>query len=133
MISISTALVDKLAIDSTNSRKPPSQDQNRERKPRIDKGVRRLKRKPGGQVGHKGKTLELIKNLDDYDHEVEKILIDRKSIPKGPYERVGFETRQVVDIKTSTFIKTYEAEILEDSKGNQFVARFPKDVKKAVQ
>lgn len=133
LITITTALVDRLAVTSANSSKPPSQDPNRIRKTRIDKGIKRNKKKPGGQAGHTGTTLEKIDNLNDYDYVSEEILIDKKSIPAGTYKQVGFETRQVFDIKISTFIHEYKAEILEDEKGNQYVAKFPDDVKKAVQ
>lgn len=133
LVSITTKLIDRVAINSANSSKPPSQDPNRIRKTRIDKGVKRKKRKAGGQLGHKGKTLEKIQNIEDYEHVSEEILIDRDSIPKGSYTRIGFETRQVLDIKIETFIHEFKAEILEDKNGNQYVAKFPDNVKKVIQ
>lgn len=125
-------LFDRLSLNSSNSSIPPSQDPNRKkkkRKTRKDKGFKRGQRKPGAQKGHEGKTLLKVDNPD----ETEDILIDRRSIPAGEYRQVGFEARQVFDIDLSVKVKEYRAEILEDSDGNQYVAAFPDDVKKAAQ
>jgi transposase len=46
---------------------------------------------------------------------------------------MGYESRQVFDIDISRVVTEYQAQILEDSKGNRFVAPFPKEVTKAVQ
>ncbi len=129
LILIITLLSNKLGINSSNSSTPPSQDPNRpkkKRKTRKDKGI---KRKPGAQKGHKGVTLEKSKNPD----EIEEIKIDRRTIPAGKYKNIGFDSRQVFDVKISLHIKEYQAEILEDENGNQYVAEFPNDVTKAVQ
>lgn len=126
LILIITLLVNRLGINSSNSSKPPSQDPNRPKKKRKDKGS---KRKPGGQNGHPGSTLEKIDNPD----EIEEIFIDKRSIPSGKYKHIGFETRQVFNIKISKYVTEYRAEILENEKGDQFVANFPKYITKAAQ
>ncbi len=54
-------------------------------------------------------------------------------MPKGRYQPAGFEKRQVFDIDISRIVTEYQAEVLEDSNGNQFVATFPEGVTKAVQ
>ncbi len=46
---------------------------------------------------------------------------------------MGYESRQVFDIDISRVVTEYRAQILEDSKGNRFVAPFPKEFTKAVQ
>jgi transposase len=46
---------------------------------------------------------------------------------------MGFETRQVFDIDISRVVTEYRAQILEDEKGNRFIAPFPEGVSKAVQ
>jgi transposase len=129
LILVINLMASRFQINSTNSSKPPSQDPNRLRRRRIDKGIKRKKRKQGGQVGHTGSTLEKVEN----PNEIEEIFINKKTIPPGIYKHVGFESRQVFDIKISTHITEYRAEILEDKKGNQYVANFPEHVKKAVQ
>lgn len=129
LILVINLMATRFQTNSSNSSKPPSQDPNRLRKTRTDKGLKRDKKKQGGQVGHSGSTLQKVETPD----EIEEILINKKSIPKGVYEQVGFESRQVFDIKISTHVIEYRAEILEDKKGNQYIAAFPKHVKKAVQ
>ena len=129
LILIISIFSKRFQLNSRNSSKPPSQDPNRPRKTRLDKGTKRNKLKQGGQNGHPGTTLQKIDNPD----EIEEILINRKSIPKGIYHRIGFDARQVFDIKISTHVTEYRAEILEDQNGNQFVADFPEHVSKAAQ
>ncbi len=129
LILIVGLMGNRLHINSTNSSKPPSQDPNRPRKTRLDKGLKRDRKKQGGQVGHPGSTLEKVEN----PNEVEEILINRKTIPPGTYKRVGFETRQIFDIKISTHITEYRAEILEAKNGDQYVAKFPANITKAAQ
>jgi len=116
----------RLAINSSNSSKPPSQDPNRLRKKTIVKG--KIKNQ-GGQVGHIGTTLQKVENPD----EIEELFIDKKTLPRGIYKKVGFEARQVFDIKITTRVKEYRAEILEDKNGNQYVADLPEEVSKAAQ
>ena len=61
------------------------------------------------------------------------IKVDRSRLPAGQYRQVGFESRQVFDIDISRRVTEYRAQILEDNKGNRFVAPFPEGVTKAVQ
>ena len=114
------ALVKRLGLDSSNSSKPPSNDPNRKRGSKKNKS----NRKPGGQKGHPGKTLEKISNPD----KIETIKIDRRKLPRGNYKEVGYESRQVFDITISRVVTEYRAQILEDNLGNQYVASFPENV-----
>ena len=57
LVDMVSALSNSLGLNSSNSSKPPSTDQNRLRKKKITKGQ---KRKPGGQIGHKGARLEPV-------------------------------------------------------------------------
>ena len=126
LVLIIGLLLEKMGLNSKNSSIPPSKDAKRERgSKRKGKG----KRKPGGQVGHTGATLEKFANPD----KIETIEIDRRTIPSGNYTRVGFETRQVVEIEISKLIIEYQSEILQDETGNQFVAEFPEGVTRPVQ
>jgi len=124
LILIITLLANRLNLNSTNSSKPPSSDPNRKKQPKN-----KSKRKPGGQKGHVGKTLEKV---DDPD-KVEVIKVDRRKIPQARYREIGFDTRQVFDIDISRVVTEYRAQVLEDDNGNQFVAPFPEGVTKAVQ
>ena len=124
LILIITLLVNRSNLNSRNSSKPPSSDPNRKKRPKSKTG-----KKPGGQKGHTGTTL---KKIDDPD-KVELIKVDRRQLPPGRYREIGFESRQVFDIDISRIVTEYRVQILEDDKGNQFVAPFPEGVTKAVQ
>jgi len=124
LILVITLLANRLNLNSTNSSKPPASDPNRKKRPKRKTG-----KKAGGQKGHVGTTL---KKVDDPD-KVEVIKIDRRKLPAGQYRQVGFDSRQVFDIDISRVVTEYRAQILEDAKGNRFVASFPEGVTKAVQ
>jgi transposase len=124
MILIISLLANRLNLNSTNSSKPPSSDPNRKKQTKRKSG-----KKIGGQKGHVGTTL---KKVDDPD-KIEPIKVDRAKLPPGRYRQVGFESRQVFDIDISRVVTEYRAQILEDKKGNRFIATFPEGVTKAVQ
>jgi len=125
LILVVSLLTNRLGRNSRNSSKPPSQDPNRERKSKS-KGE---KRKPGGQAGHPGTTLQKIDTPD----QIEEIAVDRSTIPSGDYVQTGYESRQVFDVKIGLCVTEYRAEILQDTVGVRYVARFPEGVTKAVQ
>ena len=119
-----TLLVGRINLNSSNSSKPPSSDPNRKKRRKANGG-----KKAGGQKGRVGVTLQRV---DDPD-EIEDIKLDRRKLPPERYKEVGYESRQVFGIEISRVVTEYRAQILEDSKGNRFVAPFPDDVTKAVQ
>jgi transposase len=116
-------LVNRIGLNSRNSSKPPSSDQNRPK----DMPDKNTDKKSGGQRGHVGSTLEKIDKLD----ETLVINIDRKTIPQGHYTDGGFETRQVFDIHICRKVTQYQAQVLLNEKGERFVAPFPDGVSKA--
>lgn len=125
LILLVTVFIQRKNTNSKNSSKSPSDDKNRERgskKPKSNK-------KPGGQKGHTGNKLDMVKNPD----KIEELKIDRQTIPRGKYKIVGFESRQVFDIKVTQAVTEYRAEILEDQNGNRYVAEFPTHVKVKAQ
>ena len=126
LLILVTALVNRLGLNSKNSSKPPAADPNRKKqRKKVISG-----RKPGGQPGHDGTTLQKVDNPD----EILALKVDRRTLPKGThYKVVGFEGRQVFDIKISRHVIEYRAEILEDSQGKRFVAQFPDDVSRPAQ
>lgn len=124
LLLLVSILVNKLGLNSRNSSKPPSSDPNREKKNK-EPG----ERKPGGQHGHIGTTLQPVSN----PNQIKKIKIDRKTLPQGKYRKVGYESRQVIDLDISTVVTEWRAEILEDQNGNRYVAPFPKEVTRPVQ
>lgn len=127
LLIIINLLVNKLGLNSSNSSKPPSSDPNR--KKGVKKKTKGKKRKPGGQPGHNGTNLKPVDNPDS----IETINIDKRTIPPGQYKEVGFEKRQVIDIEISTHVIEYQAQILEDSQGKQYIAEFPEGVTRPAQ
>ena len=114
-------LLDRVTLNSSNSSIPPSADPNRKKHPSRGKRTR----KPGGQKGHDGKTLEPAEDPD----KIVPIEIDKRTIPTGvPYRVKGYEARQVIDIKISRLVTEYRAQTLEDPGRNQYVAEFPPHV-----
>lgn len=124
LLEFTSILLDRVGVNSSNSGLPPSKDPYRVR--RKAKGS---KRKPGGQHGHEGSYLKQVDNPT----EVEQIFIDKSSLPKGEYCSGGFEKRQVFDVKISLHVKEYQAEILVNQQGVEFMADFPEDVVSATQ
>lgn len=113
----------RVATNSKNSSKAPAADQNRKKKPKT------TDKKAGGQNGHVGKTLEFSKNPD----EVIEIKLDKKSLPKGKYTEIGYDARQVINVKISRCITEYRAQILQNERGKKFTAIFPEQVKQKIQ
>jgi len=91
-------LMDQQKLDSHNSSKSPSSDQNR--KPPINDSSNRSpnnKRKPGGQEGHKGKTLTQVEKPDRIIlHEVKDC--SNCGADLSDTEASELEKRQVFDI-----------------------------------
>ena len=124
LVLLITLLVSRLNLNSSNSSNPPSSDPNR-KKVSGAKGDK----KAGGQKGRAGVTLQKVDEPD----KIEVIKLDRRKLPPGKYKEAGYESRQVFDIDISRIVTEYQAEILEDDKGDRFVAPFPKGVTKAIQ
>ena len=127
-IVIVQLLVNKLGLNSRNSSKPPSSDPSRPRGRKQRTGA--VKRKPGGQPGHKGRQIEQVSNPD----VVETFDIDRTRLPKGHrYKHVGYDKRQVINIVVKREVTEYRAEVVRDERGNEFVAEFPVGVTRPAQ
>lgn len=118
-------LTGRMNTNSRNSSKPPSQDPNRPKTIRS-----KSERKPGGQPGRVGKTLQPAEEPD----AIKTVKVDRRTLPKGSEFRVvGYEKRQVFDLDISCFVTEYRAEILENEQGQRVTAPFPAGVDRPVQ
>lgn len=124
LLLLVTILLNRLGLNSKNSSKPPSTDPNRTKRPRASNG-----RKPGGQHGHAGTTLQPVPDPD----EINIIPIDRATLPPGEYREAGYESRQVIDLDIAKFVVEWQAQVLEDSQGKRYVAPFPEGVTRPVQ
>lgn len=125
LITIITLLVNRLGLNSSNSSKPPSTDPKDKKKKKRKKSTK----KPGGQKGHKGARLEPVDEPD----EVIEIPIDRRTIPSGEYTEGESVKRQVFDIVINKVVIEYQAQVLVDKDGNEFVAEFPAGVDQPTQ
>ena len=66
--------------------------------------------------------------------DLHPINLDKGCLPKGHFYRdVGFESRQIVDVKISRTVTEYRAQILEDEQGNRYVAPFPENITRPIQ
>ena len=117
LIGVIQLLAEKrLAKNSHNSNVPPSMDPNREKKPKE-----KSERKPGGQPGHTGITLQQSENPD----VIIKIKVDRNSLPRGTWKHIGYEKRQIFDLTIIKHVTEYQAEILVNNNGERVAAEFP--------
>ena len=130
MILLVNILSKRLGLNSRNSSKPPSTDFGANEKKNGNNKPKSSKRKPGGQRGHNGKSLELVDNPD----ETITIAIDRRTLPKGHhYQPAGVDIRQLFSIRIKRFVTEYQAESLIDEQGNRYVAAFPDDIPNKAQ
>lgn len=126
LLDVLSLVSSSLGLNSSNSSKPPSSDPNRIRRQRTTKGK---KRKPGGQRGHKGSRLIPVEN----PNVIEKLSIDRRTLPPGKWKSGGVDKRQVFDIEVTFSVVEYQAEILVNEFGETFIAEFPDGVTEPAQ
>jgi transposase len=110
--------------NSKNSNLPPAMDPNREKTSKA-----KNKRKPGGQLGHEGNTLQLVDNPD----EIKELKIDRKTLPPGKWKSAGYEKRQVFNLVIKRHVTEYRAERLENEQGEYVTAEFPEGLVQTAQ
>ena len=127
LITLTSIMKDRLGINSSNSSKPPSKDDpkdkgQKDKRPPSERSV-------GGQEGHKGSQLELVENPD----EIIYIPIEKDVIPDGNHFISGYARRQVIDIKISRHVIEYRAEILSNENGKTITAEFPNEAGRPVQ
>ena len=72
--------------------------------------------------------------MDPEPDEIIALDIDRRTLPKGDYEEVERERRQVVEIVIEKHVIEYQSQILVNKETNErFCAPFPEQVKAPVQ
>jgi len=125
LLILISILLNRIGLNSSNSSKPPSTDQLLKKKTR-----KKSNKTAGGQLGHKGTTLEQVENPD----EIVNIKIDKRTLPKKiEFKANGYVARQVIDIKISRIITEYRAEILVGNDGNKYVAKFQPGLIRPIQ
>ena len=121
----------RLAKNSRNSSKPPSSDGFKKPSP---KSLRKKgKRKSGGQPGHTGHTLKMVKKPDYTEkHRIERCACCGRSLSDQQPDSV--EKRQVHDLPPRRLIVTeHQAEIKMCSCGHLNKAAFPEGVNAPAQ
>ena len=126
-------LEDQVAKNSRNSSKPPSSDGPRKPSPRSLRP--RGERKPGGQEGHPGRTLEMT---DHPDHTVVHAVDECQGChgSLGDHAPVDVQRRQVFDVPPPVRIEVteHQAQIKVCPHCGQLnKAAFPEEVKAPVQ
>lgn len=125
-------LEDQLAKNSRNSGKPPSSDGFDKPAPRSLR--KRGRKRSGGQKGHVGYKLEMVKKPDHIKkYKVVECAHCQKSLKWQKAERI--EKRQVFDLpKVKMEVTEHQAQVKRCSGcGNETRAEFPKGVNQAVQ
>ncbi len=124
-------LKERLAQNSRNSSKPPSSDGPDKPAPRSLRP--RGERKSGGQPGHKGYTLKMVKNPEHIvRHRVDKCEKCSRSLKEE--KATDIERRQVFDIPPVKIeVTEHQAEIKKCLCGHLNKAAFPEDVTAPVQ
>jgi transposase len=127
--------IDKLKAiinkDSHNSSKPPSSDSfNNKKKTKSQR--KKSGKKPGGQKGHKGKTL---KQSDNPDNIIIKKVTNCSHCQKdlAGKDPINIEKRQVVDIDIKVVYTEYQAESKVCDCGCITKAEFPEHITAAIQ
>jgi transposase len=116
--------------DSHNSSKPPSSDTKKQ----IKNSRVQIGRKPGGQKGHKGKTLELTENPQKViRHKVKKCSKCGKDLKES--EVIKIKRRQVIDIPPiEVRVEEHQTEVKRCSCcGKINESRFPERISNTVQ
>ena len=135
LILLARIMKDRLTINSTNSSKPPSTDDMKDKESKEGKdnteseNKPKSTRKPGGQEGHDGAQLKLLENPD----EIIYIPYNETTNFTGDDSFDNYQVRQVIDLKISRHVTEYRAEIITDQDGNKCYASFPENLTRPAQ
>ena len=128
-------LKDRLSLNSSNSSKPPSTDGLAKQAPKSLR--KKTGRKPGGQPGHPGRTLELVAKRDHIiPHKLDHCTCGQcqgRSLGHEPV--LDYAKRQVFELPQKPLeVTEHQAEIKRcPVSGRLVTAPFPVDVKAAAQ
>lgn len=126
----------RLSKDSHNSSKPPSSDNLWKKFKKVIKRIKQKKtgkRKPGGQKGHIGKTLEMVDNpTHSKVCKLKNCKRCGKNLEREPVK--GYERRQEFEVEIKQKITEYQAEKKEcpDCEAES-TADFPEGIKHKTQ
>jgi len=123
----------RLAQNSQNSHRPPSTDPPD--KPRPKSLRKRSSRKPGGQAGHPGRTLQQVKEPDHVEVHRLEICPECRGRAVGEEPAIDYESRQVFDLPPKLLeVTEHRAEVKCCPECGEMVkADFPAGVNAPVQ
>ena len=124
------SLENQTKTNSNNSSKPPSSDGLKKKTKSLRKPSGK---KPGGQPGHKGSTLEQVENPDEIiEHIIDKCIECGTSLEDVPVER--YIIRQVIDLPDiKVKVTEHRAEVKKCTCGHINKAKFPEGISQSVQ
>jgi len=125
-------LTDQLSKNSSNSSKPPSSDGYSKPEPKSQR--KKSGKKAGGQIGHKGETLEQVSNPDFI--EIHKVSVCEKcGKDLEEHAPINHECRQEFELPiTKPIVTEHKAEIkLCDQCAFITIAEFPENITQPVQ
>lgn len=124
------SLENQIKTNSNNSSKPPSSDGLKKKTKSLRKPSGK---KPGGQPGHEGHTLEQVENPDEIiEHIIDKCSKCGASLEDVPVER--YIKRQVIDLpEIKVKVIEHRAEVKKCSCGHINKAEFPEGITQPVQ
>lgn len=116
--------------NSNNSSKPPSSDGLKKKTKILRKSSGK---KPGGQPGHKGSTLEQVDNPDEIiEHTLDECSKCGASLKDVPIER--YIIRQVIDLpEIKVKVTEHRAEVKKCTCGHINKSMFPEGINQPVQ
>jgi transposase len=122
----------RLNLNSQNSSKPPSTDQKKKNKERSLR--KKTERKPGGQPGREGKTLEPVENPDEVIEHRPEICQHCQAKLEG-VEANGYTLRQIFEMPEPKIIVTEHRALCVTCPccAKQAKAAFPEFVEQPVQ
>jgi transposase len=125
-------LARRLSLNSSNSSKPPSSDGPSKSNARPPISSRETTKPKGGQVGHKGETMEQVANpdivIDHPVHECGKCGADLSCVPVEMVVK-----RQVKDVEIKTVVSEHRGEVKTCRCGARTCGPFPPEVKAPMQ
>jgi transposase len=124
-------LLERLNMNSKNSSKPPSTDEN---KPSPKSLRKPTGKKSGGQPGHPGSHLNIDKEPDEVIFHVPDICKNCPNHDECVSRACVGETRKVVDAVVSVKITAHQLLVIDcPLRGVSHKGEFPKDIKATIQ
>lgn len=121
----------RLHQDSTNSGKPSSSDPYRKPSSKKNNSREKTDRKPGGQIGHKGSSVQKFELADEIV-ELASAICPKCGRLMRPYSD-EFIAKQFVDVLMKRMVTEYRSHELVCDCGHRMQAPFPEEINNPVE